>query len=1148
MQLTAWKNCFLIERGLKSPSGKPLFTYRMNDVEFKNLETTLSNYLKDNLRYRNLAEIAKDDQCFSPAFVIYCSEWWKRKFNGSHWSWTPILNDLGAPPDGWSQARRSDCIERGLISWRLTLSSIVGFHYLGNVAYNGGLPLALVGNSHGNLAKLIIRIIKTNDENESIQSLIEQISFKSTYLPQAYQRVEIYTLIAELCLSLYSLKREAKLDNYETTIDDLDERTPGWRSRLPITADDDQAKELLSNVLGYLVNAKQASKKSTTDCFRLLRRIEKDEDNDFSLFSYVAFQKYLEASVLATVFNAPDLTKEQGLSLVITRGGEQVIIGLRKLAGQDRFKCDLEDRGCYNDNAAALHTIRLDTRDGRSFSGTLIDGEQLENDSPWLFDSSSDDDFTNDCPFLFQGSGSTSSGEAIVCILSNVTILNPDLFFQPLEIGKLKQQDRLMYKVQGSIEISDQGGSSYKIAIGKKESDISYFYRGLPAPDEFYSPSNLFLGVPELWSRDDDGKTEKHSFTDWRRTAGPWNKFPLTINGPIQARNIIDGSILWNGRFGVLPEDFSYKLLPSREPGIGSLLIQNADLKSIKNQTEGIAIECFERSCSTEVKLSSLNDIPPEKIMLALYWPCNFSPVRLKIPFPAYGIMTFDSTDKLVRSGLIYTLDGLLGIRINVYSFGKATGSITIQEIGAENKNRTYYKFPLMFSENQTRLQIRPISYIPEIKRIQSDSYVADSRVRFTIDLGDSETFFIDVTKYIHQFECLFELEKIGLPNVELGISSEAELSKVGVLALRMNSRGSEPIELIPIRSEGVHTGYWCFPASKLDSGLWLIYPNKDSKDFFCPMVWNIEASTIKDIVSVNGNLAKALSWYDDEMRELEFNRIVDDNNDCFLDVDWQLSEWLLNQTSYLAFSSVFLWKYLMRSPKFLATFAFSFNGLPKETFNKFCEEMGVIWQRIDLFSWVKALHSVRANINTIVSDPADVFFKAHVTMRIEDISLEYPDLKPLLDIAFKIVLHAPDDRISFIRSDSPQYKGYFKAILFSGADSKYQDLLRRRTVNDKWPVNLMKNSIASIDNDISCTYLYKDADYFQLEVINTPIMMALHVMRIIDIDFDSYFIESLKQIIRFDPIWFNEAFINTILGSVSVYHFDSIQNLRKVN
>ncbi len=1148
MQLMAWKNSFLIARVLTSPTGKPLFTYRMNDIEFRDLETTLCNYLKDHLRYRSLAEIAKDDQCFPPAFVIYCSEWWKRKFNGSHWSWTPILNDLGAPPDGWSQARRSDCIERGLISWRLTLSSIVGFHYLGNVAYNGGLPLALVGNSHGSLAKLIIRIIKTNDENESIQSLIEQISFNSTYLPQAYQRDEIYTLIAELCLSLYSLKREAKLDNYETTIDDLDERTPGWRSRLPITADDDQAKELLSNVLGYLVNAKLASKKSTTDCFRLLRRIEKYEDNDFRLFSYVEFEKYLEASSLATVFNYPNLTKEQGLSLVITRGGEQAIIGLRKLAGQDRFKCETEDRGCNNDNAAALHSIRLDTRDGRSFSGTLIDGEQLENDSPWLFEYSSDDDFINDRPFLFQGSGSTSSGEAIVCMPTGLTISNENLFFQPFEFGKLKQQARLMFKVQGSIVISDQGGSSYKIAIGKKESDINYYYRGLSAPDGFYSPSNLFLGLPELWSRDDDGKTEKHSFTDWRRTAGPWNKFPLTINGPIQARNIKDGSILWNGRFGVLPKDFSYKLLPSREPGVGSLLIQNSYLKSIKNQTEGISVECFERSYSIEVKLRCLNDIPPEKILLALYWPGNLSPVRLQVPFPAYGIMTFDSKSKLVRSGLICTLDGLLGIRINAYSFGKTAGSITIQEIGSENKNGTNFRFPLMFSENQTRLQIRPASYLSEIKRIQSDSYVADSRVRFTIDLGNTETFFIDVLQYEHQFETLYSLEKIGLPNVEFGVSSEVELSKVVVLALRMNSRGSEPIELLSIRSEGVHTGYWCFPASKLDSGLWLIYPAQDSKDFFCPIVWNIEASTIKDIVSVKGNLAKALSWYDDKMRELDFNRMVDCHNECFTDVDWQLCEWLLNQTGYLSFSSVFLWKYLMRSPIFLATFALGFNGLPKEMFNKFCDEMGVIWQRIDLFSWVKALLSVRKNINTIVLDPEDVVFKSHVTMRIEDISLEYPDLKPLLDIAYKIVLQASDDRVSFIRSESPQYKEHFKGILFTGADSKYQDLLRRRTVNDKWPVNLMKNKIASIDNSISISYLFKDAEYFQLEVINTPIMMALHVMKIIDIDIDSYFIDSLKQIIRFDPVWFNEAFINTIFGSVSAYHFDYIQTLREVN
>ena len=100
------------------PTGEPLYSYRMTKDEFTELENGMKDFLSHALHYSRLADIVKERNRLPGLFVVYSAEWWRREYDGSGWTWDPILTRLGADPDGWSQSQRSHCVETGLDSWQ----------------------------------------------------------------------------------------------------------------------------------------------------------------------------------------------------------------------------------------------------------------------------------------------------------------------------------------------------------------------------------------------------------------------------------------------------------------------------------------------------------------------------------------------------------------------------------------------------------------------------------------------------------------------------------------------------------------------------------------------------------------------------------------------------------------------------------------------------------------------------------------------------------------------------------------------------------------------------------------------------------------------------------------------------------------------
>jgi hypothetical protein len=90
-----WTNDLLSRHDLDAPDGRQIYQYRITNDEFAELEDLLRYYVAVGQQHRGFAQIAKR-RVFSQMFVLYCAEWWRRRYDGSGFSWEPICGQIPA--------------------------------------------------------------------------------------------------------------------------------------------------------------------------------------------------------------------------------------------------------------------------------------------------------------------------------------------------------------------------------------------------------------------------------------------------------------------------------------------------------------------------------------------------------------------------------------------------------------------------------------------------------------------------------------------------------------------------------------------------------------------------------------------------------------------------------------------------------------------------------------------------------------------------------------------------------------------------------------------------------------------------------------------------------------------------------------------
>jgi hypothetical protein len=1090
---------------------------------------TLESILKDQLGAKSLGDIAREDSRFCAAFVFYGSEWWKRRFDGHQWSWVPILQSLGASPDDWSQSRRSACVETGFGLWNINLSFSSGFHYLANIAFHGGLPLKLISEARGAIGRILSRVMRTASGSEDISVLVDWISSLASPLPQAYQREEIYLLLAKISQDIFDLKKTVGLTSSAGAVEKLDLESPGWRERLPITLDDEQTILLINQLVMEAANERR--EQTVASAFRTVRRIELEGDGKWWLSSSLDLESYLDLEQLKRQFSDADIENEQWLSLSIRRGNSETILGLRRLAGQSRYRIDMRDAGCLGLDAACDQSLVLSTREGKTYHSQLTLGAELDAESPWVF--SCDFGEAIEGSFLRQRGGKIPSPEALLCVPRDWQVVS-EATSAPEERGFLEEIGRKVLLIRGLTRAIDASGDHFDLLCGHfDDDDVAYDLTGSRVWDLFQSLELAFSGVPKLQKTDiETGARTRTSLSHWRLQNSSWLSSPNSLLGPVKTQYIMHDEVLWKSKLILLPEGFSLDLIGGADPNSGMIVLKNSGICIFATTDTKI-------KCTTEIHNGSLiADLalekgadPPEFIECVVSWPRNPESARLRLPFPSRGIVFHSPSGKRLLSGSRVALQELVGIRIVAFSTANGSGSVTIGIDGDIDSVRGVgIKQRLDFGPGMRRIEIRLVDFITDIKRMLSFSGSLDTSLIIEVNIPETSTASLCVTHYTNHIEALEAKSIVGLVAGDFSSCDVSELEFLEVGAIRLDSKGSEPMFLEPVRSEGVHCGFWVFPAEKLDPGPWLVYPSKAQPYSFRPILWPIETSNIKDLVRSQGTLARAVRTIDEPLRQIELAEALVPMVRDFNNPGWEHAEWMSHQTGHLHLAALDLWKSFACSCDAMAALVFRLGTFHDDFIARFVEELPFLWELVSLQDWVFAIRRDFEQCSGITETTRASVIESCVSGRSELISINSIGMVSVLSLARNIAAGQPDD-LERLHSEAQHLAPTYREQMFDGPDSEYQKLLRRH-LDDQWPDHLFEREIRLVAATQFKGLLGKNSIYYRNTVVNLPILLAIHVMGLVDMEWipTTDLIAKIRLVRDFDTEWFNSIFSKSII------------------
>ncbi|MFC4487946.1 MULTISPECIES: STY4851/ECs_5259 family protein [Tepidiphilus] len=1104
-----WKRKFLASRGLEQPDRRALFQYRVTEAEFIELENLLRKWLGMLLVRFELGKITSLSG-FSALFVLYAAEWWRRRFDGSHWSWDPILKDLNADPDDWSQAQRSACIERGLQDWGLSVKKSGGLRFLGSVAVQGGLPLKLLAEARGKIGLLLSQVLKqaagTSITPNDLLTWVE--SLQST-LPKSYRQAVIFTLLADVAWIVLRLKEQAGLTGATDAIARLDQRVDNWRERFPLPIDDHHARGLIEQLVRDAAKVKVERREAVLLVERQLRQ---EEEGVWSLVSNLTLPESISTAQIAKLFGIdPDEMPRVG-ELSLRVGDAHLTTTIRRMASQDGYRIQRLPWGFSGQAAAEEHLLQLSALDGRVWAITAPRGEALDNGLPWIF---SAEESSN--RLLRQGSGNVAPVDVLIALPKEWTFVDGShADIRPH--GSLPQFSRCIYRLRGSVQARDDNGLTCRIRTGQAAApEESYEWHGQRLWLNFKKPTIAFKGLPTLYRASDSVSQKVDGSPAWSFIgANTQSSSPLI--GPLQARYPATGEVKHRSRMLVLPSDAAITIQPC-DAKSGLIELASWGAIAARTQTEGVRLESKLHGDDLHLTLTATSDRrTPETVDIELFWPHTTTPVRLTLPFPAKGVRAFDANGKEILAGSLLAAQRLLGIRLLILSGGQSS-RVAIEM--AANGSRTVHVHQLRHLPDALITEVRLQDYADDIQRLLSADDGPDARVRVSLRIGGSECFHLDIARYAAKLKRRDSVISLDTDD-NIALTAD-DFAKMRALALRLEHPGDEAIQLQSCESEGVPTGTWRFDPHSKEPGCWLIYPSPDTAMPFRPIIWPVQGEH-----SLASGLARALGIIDQAEREAAIDAEIDHMSRNFVDDGWAEIERLAGQVGHLPLATLDIWRRLARSPHGMASLALRAGNLPSGFLDRFDQELPFAWEIVPFSAWKQAVDCLDEQCREIYGREAGkIVFQSFLDVRIKDITARNGALHYLLGIA--TAEHA-----------SPEARRQLEALkglgaiadqqLFQGEDSLLMRL-RRSHCDDEWPTGLHRILADARKRAEISPYLCPDRFDYADGAINLPLLLAAQVAHDQAQEWfaNPLAINLLKAHKAFDPEWFEEAYNLTI-------------------
>jgi len=243
----AWLAEFFQRRGIKGPDARPLFRYRLTDLEFDKSGTLLRE-----LHHKGRLE--KPDLRAGALFVIFGAEWFRRKADNAFHVWDRLAPDILSEIP-WTAKR--DLTQLGLRYWQRPLrKSDHAREFLLSIALEGGFPVRVLAEGGRSWLRSYLNSVMRRSlsvPEEAGDAIWTIASEEKGLLREGYRDQDFIELCADLVSTILRWRRraEAEAEGIDPVIL-LDQKYPHWREEIPIhlpVGDDSVAKDLLNGLV-----------------------------------------------------------------------------------------------------------------------------------------------------------------------------------------------------------------------------------------------------------------------------------------------------------------------------------------------------------------------------------------------------------------------------------------------------------------------------------------------------------------------------------------------------------------------------------------------------------------------------------------------------------------------------------------------------------------------------------------------------------------------------------------------------------------------------------------------------------------------------------------------------------------------------------
>ena len=1099
-----FQRALLQRHDLPSPDGRALYEYRLTAEEFRKLKEVLRSFQPDQVLQRT---------GFSALFVLYASEWWRRRYDGSGFSWEPILRSLSVDPEIWTPTQRSQCVKEGLAVWCLPLRKHGGLRFLGTVAVQGGLPLRLLSEARGGIGRLLSRVLQLAEggavAGPEIKGWVENLR---KWLPESYRQDIIYELLAQMIHVALELKQEAKLSSGDDAVAVLDRKIPGWKDRFPVTMESDHARMLIEQLVRDAANARIRRVKP---CLPVERMLEKRDEGQWSLISRVELPDTLKFSELSQLFDIEDKSCLPRVATLCLISGEKIAsTTLRSLAGREAYRIEPAEFSFLDDDAREEHLLQLSAPDGRCWKVEAFRGESLDETLPWIFSG----DLSHE--FLKQGIGRFADSEVFVALSGEWTHENnADGAFQ--KKGTLFVEQRTLFYVDGVATLEGADGKSFTLHTGRADArDRQLAWQGNRFWLDFLQPRRAYRGMPGLCQLDDEGHRHPVRGRPTCRVLG--NPASTEALGPVTLEYPSHDMAQIRTRILLLPEQASLAYGEVDASG-GSIHFSSWGISTARV----VEPPSLRQRCTTDGEITSLSVAiggghrTPEWMTVELLWPHTTSTARIRLPVPASGVRVFDGDGKELQSGHKIAIDDFAGVRIvlNRASASSEKLMLTVEAVSSHLCRR----FPLRILPDVLSADIALIDYEIDIQHLLSLNDSPDSEVILSISSSrKADMFTLKITRYAAMIDKEQGTDQLAIDAHKFDLD---QLNGLQVLAARLEHSADEPIGLKPVLSEDVHTGRWEFAPEQKEPGTWLIYPSTDTRISLRPVVWPIPNEGLTDYSS-DDDLIKAIAIPRQHERESQIVTVIEAMADNFQHDAWQTVEQLANQFGHLPLAILDLWRMFTRSSCGMAALVLRLGNLPNDFYRRFERELPFAWETVSLRSWKQAMDRLQEQCGNY-PDANNIIFKAQLEKCLSALRSDSGTLSYLLGIAASAFDKKEKKDLVILR----KYIAYdAKKELCDEENSKLMTL-RRNHADDEWPSGFEEILHQARNNPEVEKFLVPDPNEYRDGIINMPVVAAIAAV----LDQSNEFfptpesIHQLRTAKAFDMQWFDDAYNLTI-------------------